>query len=242
MPPEIGPEFSTEWAWRAALTLAASVFSCSVVYLLVTRFFLPEAQASSDVCSPYSAAVPKGFGEAALWTFYATLMHLLGIIGGYLMQKSVMVSRQQIFNGGEKELKLSDLAECAALGFCLNIFLFIVILFSRGQLDTFRYTWHWAFIPAITAGFMGYYIVRSCESNSGKFKWALIQGAATGVAAVFVFFGIHDIRFLMELENCRSLCIYFIYCVITTLILGTALGVILQEWICRTKPALIEQD
>lgn len=226
--PDIGPVLNREYVVRAGIVIFLTMLLCSGVYFAIDIFKHPVAVDGPSLAIP----IPQGITEIAYWTFYAMTMHLLGIFGGYSVQKWLSEEQKQFEDSPSDVLKLSDCAACFIFGFCLNIFLFALILFPQSRWKEFQSGWMYALVASVTAAFTGYYMTQRRKLNKIDYRYIVVQGLVTALFAFVVLLLIYDYKFLISLKESPALTAYAIYVIVTTFLIGAALSFILQEWIC----------
>jgi hypothetical protein len=256
-PDNIGPVFNREYTVRAGVVVVLTMILCSGVYYATS--LMGEGQNAN--CPQIAIPIPQSVAEIAVWTVYTAILHLLGIAGGYSIQKWLTEEHRQFEDADPQQLKLSDCATCFVFGFCLNIFFFALVIFPRGQWQAFQVNWPWALVAAVTASFAGYYMTRSsrlkqqdrlardqttaAEADGDKkqdnqrkdidYRIMLLQGVVTAFFAGGVMLYIYDIDFIMSAGECPAMTAYAIYVFATTMLIGAALSYILQDWITADR-------
>ena len=140
--------------WQTLTVVAvgtlATVFACSAVY-----YFGQEVLKGSD------PPLPKGLNGVLWWSFMACVMHLVGIVAGYTVQRSLETQRKRLQIGKQRAPMRSDLmAEAAwatAFGVTLNVFVLALMLTPEGKLTALVNIWWWAWVPGVTALFAAIY-------------------------------------------------------------------------------------
>ena len=98
------------------------------------------------------------------------------------------------------------------------------LLALDGKLLQLSGLWWWALVLAVTAFFAALY-TQKVERSEQQLKWLMWeQGLATGLVSLTVFYLLHS-------ENLSSVWRFGCYATVTTIILGLALGNILQKWV-----------
>jgi hypothetical protein len=236
-PDDIGPVFNREYAVRTGLVIVLTMLLCSGVYYMIDIF--KDGKAGN--CPSQAIPIPQNITEIAYWTFYAVTMHLLSIAGGYSIQKWLSEEHRQFEDSPRDVLKLSDCAACFIFGFCLNIFLFALLLFPQARWTDFQNGWMWALVAAVTAAFTGFYMTQKNKLSKIEYRNMAVQGLITAIFAFAVLLFIYDIEFLKSPRECPELMAYAIYMIVTTILIGAALSYILQEWICTENKSKRER-
>ncbi|MDJ0804555.1 MAG: hypothetical protein QNI89_12545 [Desulfobacterales bacterium] len=230
-PEDIGPVFNKEYGVRAGLVIVGTMVLCSGIYYGVD--FIRNGQ--PDSCQQMNIPIPGDLAEVAVWTIYAVVMHLMGILGGYSVQKWLTEEHRQFEDTPVNTLKLADGLACFVFGFCLNIFFFAAILFPKAQWYQFQYGWPWAVVAGATGSFTGYYMSRSSKLERISYPIMAVQGVVTASFAAGVMLYIYDIALILKPSECVALTSYAIYVVATTFLIGGALSYILQDWITTNR-------
>ncbi len=223
---DIGPVFNREYTVRAGLVIFVTMLLCSGVYYGVDSF----RDGRVGNC-PLNVPIPSSLAEIMFWTVYTVMIHLLGIFGGYSVQKWLSEEQRQFDDSPPDGLRLSDLATCFTFGFCLNIFLFALLLFPAARWSEFQGAWLWALMGGVTAAFTGFYMSRSSRLHEIQWRSLALQGLVTALLAFGVALFVYDLRFLRSPAECPALTAYIVYLLATTSLIGAALSTILQEWI-----------
>ena len=243
MPQDIGPSFGREEAVRSVLSIGSVMFLCTGAFFLVSSLLgLSDASKKIDL---NGMSVSMGFGTIFMWIIYAMQMHILGLIGGYLIQKSINANQLEEEDEDEDEdeeddqdekdpvrekVFIADYAECFIFGFCLNIILFVLLTLPLGEWNQFRTGWPWAFVPAVTAGFTGYYVSPACKLKQVKWMLAIFQGLITSLVSFLIFLSIYNYDFILQPGDHKPLTVFCFYCVLTSFLIGSALSYNLQRW------------
>ena len=205
--------------WVAAVALLIS-FICSLVYYFV---LMPYVKGDPDL-------TPSNVNEIFYWAVISTLMHLLATIGGSFCQRTLESGRARLQVGDLKARPLSARAQIAealwsaSFGFSLNVFLLSVLAALDGKFQKLETVWWWAIVPAVTAFFAALYTQKTKRSKQ-QLGWLMReQGVTTGLVSLLVFY-------LLYSENLRGMWGFGCYATITSIIMGVALGKILQTWV-----------
>jgi hypothetical protein len=128
--------------------------------------------------------------------------------------------------------------ESALFGFFINILLFVLLTLPMGRWPEFQYGWFWAVVPGVTAGFTVYYLSKAYA----KIKWPMLiaQGLTTALFALLVLVWRYNIFLFEDLNSKMPLVAYTIFCLITSIVIGSLLSWILQSWVCKYRPIITE--
>jgi hypothetical protein len=235
----LGTTLNKEHIIRASLMLA-------LVLVVSTGAFHFSSLVSASVVNGSSQQllsripVPSKMSDIVLWTFSATIMHMLGIIAGYSTQKWLNYERKQFDNSAQETIYVSDYFTCFSFGFSLNIFLFMFLLLMTGKWSGFETHWFWAFVPGVSAAFTGYYMSNSSsppiEPGKKSYRHMLLQGELTVLAGIAVMWFIYENQ-LMRLPEIPRLNSFMIYLFITLFAIGFVLSYFLQSVFWRTQTA-----
>jgi hypothetical protein len=195
--------------------------------------FMKNGQSTN--CQQLNIPIPHDIADVALWTIYTVIMHLLGIAGGYSVQRWLTEEHRQFEDTLPETLRLSDGLACFVFGFCLNIFFFAILIFPQAQWQQFQEGWPWAVVAAVTGAFTGYYMSQSGKLSRICYRNLFIQGFVTALFAAGVMLYIYDIQFIMRPGECMALTAYAVYVVATSFLIGGALSFILQDWITTDR-------
>ncbi len=243
MPQDLGPTFGREEAVRSMLSIGFAMFLCTGAFFL-SSYFLGLSDKTNTI-DLNGVTVSMSFGTIFMWIIYALQMHILGLFGGYLIQKSINANQLDEEDEDEDEdeedgqdekdperekIFIADYAECFIFGFCLNIILFVLITLPLGGWDQFRTGWPWAFVPAITAGFTGYYVSPACKLKGVNWILAFFQGLITSLVSLVIFLSIYNYGFILQPTQNLPLTVFCLYCVLTSFMIGAALSYNLQRW------------
>ena len=223
---EIGPSFNRNYVAKIVIALSTIVFLGTLVLYLM-NYFLEIRPGSPDIVM--EKLVPAGAGTIGLWTTYSLMMHLLGIFSGFVLEKAHMPQQDEQDNN--IGFPYADVAECFIFGFSLNVIFLVLMNFPFHDWHNWQEiqaNWAWAFVPAITAGFTGYYVSDRCKINK-KIFLSLIQGAFTSLTSVLIILTIYFDKIVTDLP--KELITFSIYCIVLTFGIGFVLAHILQSWI-----------
>jgi hypothetical protein len=240
LPDTIGITIRREAVVRSLIVVVIVILLCSVAFylyeLLQSRL---QTANGSTLDSAASRLSPESLGQVWWWTLSGTLMHMVGILGGYLMERSHERSRRGVEgDSSARGLQLADYAECFALGFALNVF----FLSFMGTLapdwdEALKHAWPWAFVPAVTAAFTGFYMQQQhAQGTKTVWRFAFFQGFLTTlVTALVLYTTIFDPQIRGEIDSDPNSLSFAVYCEFTALILGVALGWVLQDWVRQER-------
>lgn len=216
-----------------SLSTVGIVFFCSTVYQMVQKYL----KYTGDL-------VPEDLTNVLIWSVFAGLMHLTAIGGGYIVQRALENDRESIRTGEDTELpfrtQMAEAIWAALFGVSLNVYLIGFFLALNHQFHQLVDIWWWAIVPGVTAFFAALYTQNVRRSEPEMRKLLYWQGALTGVMALFIF-TIINYEQLIRVDNVEkgtdimSYVVFGIYSVITTVILGTALGKSLNIWVVAER-------
>jgi hypothetical protein len=205
--------------WVAGAALSISFF-CSLVYYFV---LMPYVEGDPEL-------TPSGVNGIFYWAVVTTSMHLLATIGGYFCQRNLESGRARLQVGDLKakppsaQAQIAEAMWSASFGFALNVFLLGTLMALDGKFQNLVAMWWWALVPSVTAFFAALYTQRS-EHTKQHLRWLMrVQGETTGLASLLVFY-------LLYSQNLKGLWGFGLYATATSIILGVALGKILQAWV-----------
>jgi hypothetical protein len=155
---------------------------------------------------------------------------------GFLIIKT---SSQQLEERKNTGFPFADLTECFIFGFSLNVILLVVLnfpYFPRYQWEQIAESWAWAFVPAITASFAGFYFSETCLLTKPKTAYSILQGAVTSFASLTIIVLIYDQSIFSGSSSIpKELISFSAYSLILSFLIGYALSHILQSWVCNQK-------
>ncbi len=176
--------------------------------------------------------VPYTSTTILIWSAITAAMHLLAVMASYLTQSSAEKNRHYLRARGPTQLPLlTQVAEAlwaACVGLSVNIFLMAALTAAEGNPEKLVTTWCWAFVPGVTASFTALYTQKGARS-SRQLNWLLAgQGLMTGGMAFLIYLFTSESNLTgTEQEITRA---FGIYVLLTTTLLGLALGKIHQIW------------
>ena len=138
---------------------------------------------------------------------------------------------------------LSDYLSCAVFAFCLNVFLFGVLMFPKGMLADFQMAWPWSFVPGATALFTGFYMTRKTRLSRPKcIFYMILQGIFTALLSLAVISVVYDdaLRSLPQIHPCLEAFIYYV--LVTSFFTGATIAFILLAWIRRQNFEYYEKN
>ncbi len=231
-PPEYcGPVVKREDASRVLLGVVFTIVICSMVYYVIDKKLKGAA-----VPLTFHPMVPslENAIEILEWSLYGVCMHLLGVMGGYFVQRWQSEQRRLLGNRDSGRFIFSDYLSCGVFGFCLNVFLFSVLLFPRGQLAEFQTNWLWAFVPSATAMFTGFYMTRKQKIHRAKCVVLMaVQGATTALFSAGVLFFVYYDAVSGLSEVYPAFWAFCLYAVLTAFFTGVVISFVLLGWIQR---------
>lgn len=237
---------SWEYISRAGwIVLLVTLLSTGIYHLTDYFYTIPDGTQSGTV--PF----PSDTGKIMVWCLYSVAMNILGIFGGFSVQKWLTEERRQFDFSKPHRLNISDYSTCFLFGFSLNVFLFAALLLPSGGFEKFQYAWPWALPGSVSACFTGFYMVRvkdaqtvekkyeadpGTEKNAPRAKqinrgYMLLQGGAMALVSISVMIWHHGFEFLLQLGESKTLEVFGIYLVASSFLVGSGLSYILQDWI-----------
>lgn len=228
------------WVAGGALLI---VFLCSTVYFFALNVFdgTQLAEMTKNLKNDYLNVIPRDMHMVLWWSVIACLMHLLGLAGGYVQQRSLETSRERLQIGKPRPLapraQVAEATWAASFGFSLTICMLAALAAAAGRFEILHNCWWWATVPGVTAFFAALYTqkVERLSRQLNVLFW--MQGAATGTVSILVFILLYsDVlwgKAAQQLSRDAQLSIlaFGLYVGITTAILGLALGKILHMWV-----------
>jgi hypothetical protein len=241
-----GPRLRKEPIFKAILALGGTIFFSSAVYYFIFGFGLNGEAVAGDA----HQFLPGSLGEVAIWTVWGVAMHLLGVTGGYWMERSYDITLSESSEEKRSEMMqqnhTANYVEAFAFAVTLNIFLFAIITTlgtESGSAETFRSLWIWALIPGVTGAFTSFYMRHASKDSWKPCQFALMQGAATALAAGFVLLVRYDALSQEPYANgLEGFDDFVVYSLLTTFIVGGALAIVLQDWIVSENRAVIDRS
>ena len=230
---EFGLNVNRNYIAQVIITLSVIVFIGTLVLILMNHSLGINPENNDIVLKKL---VPRGPGTIGLWTIFTLMMHLIAILCGFLIIKT---SSQQLEEKKNTGFPFADLTECFIFGFSLNVILLVILnfpYFPRYQWEQIAEAWAWAFVPAITASFAGFYFNETCVLTKPKTAYSILQGAVTSFASLTIIVLIHDQSFFSGSSSIpKELISFSIYSLILSFLIGFALSYILQSWVCNQK-------
>jgi hypothetical protein len=164
-------------------------------------------------------------------------MHALGVTGAYISENSMLNDYKYFPENIAARLINTDFGLAFLFGFSLNIIFFSLMLSLKQQFGNLVLQWKWALIPGVTAYFTSFYI--SQAKRNFEFNWYLVplQGFFTALMTTIALLWIWNIspNELEKIIGCTNAYIFLVYCVVSTLILGMAIGYLSQKFIPRKE-------
>jgi len=229
--------------WVAGITLSV-VFTCSLIYYGLAQYLgIPDKLSGSLM----GEMIPQDITKVLGWSIMACLMHLLATASGYLYQRCLETNRERLRIGKQRPLRtMAQIAEAiwaAVIGFSVNVILIGAFIAMDNKFAMLGSFWWWALVPAVTAFFTALYSqkVERKEAQRSKLLWC--QGTVTGLTATIVFILLYTTHFwsgtgqTIDGINLGAILVMGLYISITTTMLGTALGYILNLWVIAEKYA-----
>ncbi len=192
--------------------------------------------------APMPPHAPEGLRELVWWSVAATLMHLVGALGGYAAQRAFEFRREYLALGDSRSVSPSEaIAEvimAATFAVTLNIGLLAALLAADGDFPRLSEDWWWALVPGVTGGFAAYYAQvasRRClaafdnsTDDEKRATWSLwLQGPVTGATAVVVVALLNPQVFT---EASWNMALYAGYVAVTAAAVGFMCGWVLFTW------------
>jgi hypothetical protein len=212
---------------KIALFSSLTVFPGTLVLILINQY-LGVKPDNPDML--LKTIVPDGPGTIGFWTLNSFLMHLVGVLSAFVIQKTSINTPEQNGNSG---FSYANLMESFLLGFNLNVILLVLMIFPFYEWQIFRESWAWAFVPAITASFTSYFIDDRCMLIKRRLVLSLFQAITTSMAALIVYISIfHEYLININRPIPIELVSFGIYCIVVAFIIGFVLSHAIQGWTC----------
>ncbi len=224
------PILPREYCIRSALViLGVAVLSTSVYHIANSFYTAPQGIKETVIPFPNDAKM------VMIWSLYSVMMNLLGVFGGSSVQKWLSEERRQFGFSKPHGLNFFDYSTCFVFGFCLNVFLFALMMLPSGRFESFQYAWPWALVSSVSASFTGFYMAKGKELDPINYGLLCLQGGIMAVFSISVLIWHHGFEFILSIEKFEALDVFAIYLTISSFLIGGALSYILQDWIRNEK-------
>ena len=171
------------------ISSTAVVFVVTLIPTFIYYFILKSGPGGQ-------AGVPGNAGEAALWALVSLLMNASAIFGAVFIHNKMSDERSISVGYGEKAVSHPSVMQrvlAAATGYALGLITLLVFFAPKaGIVKAFNVAWPWAFLSAVTAGFIIYHLNVSIYKKNTPRKYllrvteALFQGTGTALVGVII--------------------------------------------------------
>ncbi len=239
-----GPRLRRDTIWRAMIVLVCTIFATSGAYYLVFGMGVNLESVPIEIRD----LLPESLWVVAVWTAWGCAMQLLGVTGGYWMERSFEVARsdtsEKVRTGVVAQSHMANYVEAYLLAVTLNVFLFASIASLSGNwAERLSSMWLWALVPGVSGAFTSYYMRRAPDHRWHTCQFALLQGAMTAAAAFVVLLFKYDSLRRGEPQVDLSVFMDFsIYSLLSSFLVGGALAVVLQEWVTRENRVILDRS
>lgn len=226
MPGLTGIPLNRNFFLRAGVCIAAWFGASTIAY-----WYLFDKIKVIESCTRFTVPAPSGFTGAVIWTLSAVIMHTVGIVAAYLVENALLTDQKRVGNGAPTNLINTDFVLSFLFGAALNIFLLSIMMASAERFHLLTDRWCWALVPGLTAYFTAYYISQSKTIVAPSMYMVALQGVLTALMSLIVVLLIWDVSpadFTM-IFNCPRALTFFLYSLVSTLIVGAMLSYLTQN-------------
>ncbi len=218
-------------------TLISSTAIVFVVTLIPTFIYYFILKSGPDG----QAGVPRDAGEAALWALVSLLMNASAMFGAVFIHNKMSDGRSISVGYGEKAVSRPSVMQrslAAAAGYVLGLITLLIFYAPKvGMVNAFNGTWPWAFLSAVTAGFIIYHLNVSIYKKNERRKYllrakeALFQGTTTALVGFIVVIIAIDRSntFLSTTELIRQRMPFIIFSVTVFGLIGAGIGYVFPQ-------------
>ncbi len=214
----VGGQF-TQHDW---VVVAACLFIAIGVPTLAYWLIVEEALGMTGSLTVPIA--PTNVWEALYWALCGAGMHLIAALVGIGAKRSLDSHRIDTAKGFAPERGHrwpADYFYAAALAFSINIFALSALSVAQsGSIALLRFSWSWAFPPAITGAAVAWHLDSLELGRAKRVATGLGQGVLTMLVAALVTFGVSEDMRLLDHEKW----IFLAYAAGTNFCIGAMIG------------------